>query len=91
MDNADPRFEEIDVAITQTIVVDDQFCFRVFENPGFINLIKRAQNVVSSHLRIRCFLPEQVTDVECRNAGINGQPHPRNLNSPGFSMVAQPL
>uniref|UniRef100_A0A915HM24 Uncharacterized protein n=1 Tax=Romanomermis culicivorax TaxID=13658 RepID=A0A915HM24_ROMCU len=99
MDNADPRFEEIDVAITQMIVVDDQFCFRVFENPGFINLIKRtmqttvktAQNVVSSHLRIRCFLPEEVTDVECRNAGINGQAYPRNLNSPGFSMVAQPL
>uniref|UniRef100_A0A915KZ76 Uncharacterized protein n=1 Tax=Romanomermis culicivorax TaxID=13658 RepID=A0A915KZ76_ROMCU len=41
MDNADQRSEELDVAIAEKNAVGDQ-PFGVVENPGFINLIKKA-------------------------------------------------
>uniref|UniRef100_A0A915I772 Uncharacterized protein n=1 Tax=Romanomermis culicivorax TaxID=13658 RepID=A0A915I772_ROMCU len=43
MDNADPRFEEIDAPIVPTIAVDDQPS--VVENAGFINLTRKASHV----------------------------------------------
>uniref|UniRef100_A0A915K913 Uncharacterized protein n=1 Tax=Romanomermis culicivorax TaxID=13658 RepID=A0A915K913_ROMCU len=40
MDKADPRSEEIDVAIVQIIAVENQ-PFGVIENQGFIDLIRK--------------------------------------------------